>query len=430
MKLFGNGFLVIGLSLLSVPIFAQDDDILIDKVTENREAGERTTPVIGGALQTRFEVVNELIDQNNLQAALDELKTLESQSKLRTGPFGEAVIFMMIGFVNGSLENLDEAIKYYEKALATEELPGPMHQGSLFSLAHIHAAKQEFEKALELMRELFLYEENPFASAYMFMGSCYAALERYDNALPFLERAIEEADRPIESWYQMTLSIQLSLGKFERALSTIKTMLEHWTRSPQYWEALVSVYQELGDEPAAFDALMTAYINGMVTRPDQIMLLAQMSVYNDVPFTAGSILENEMLAGVVPETEETLTVLIDTWIVAREYERAIAAVDRIVAYSDAGPHYLRAARLYFQAANWEGAAMSAEKALSTELENPVQALMVAGSAYSEMNEYEKALGAFTKVLAIGTEKERASAESWINYVEESRLNRDVLSAAQ
>jgi hypothetical protein len=42
----------------------------------------------------------------------------------------------------------------------------------------------------------------------------------------------------------------------------------------------------------------------------------------------------------------------------------------------------------------------------------------------------KALGAFAKTLAICTEKERSNAESWINDIEESRLNRDVLSAAQ
>jgi len=395
-----------------------DEDGVIGAFKSRQVGADRTASGIGMLLIQRIEVVNEYIDQNAFQSALDELLALERRPNL--SPFEAAVITELKGFVYASMGKTDFAIEAYEEALEGEELPHPMHQGALYTLAHLYSSERDFDKSVELMLEWFRYEQQPFAEAYMFLGSALAALERYEQALPWMERAIEISIRPVESWYQVTYSLYVQLEQYDKAVPMLKTMLEYWSRVPQYWEALASVYQQTGEDRAAFDTTMTAYVNGMLTTPDRLLGLVEMALHHNVPFTAGSILENEMNAGIVPETEANLNLLIDSWTMAREYDRAIAAIDRVVRQADAGPHHFRAAVLQLQSGNWSGAAASAEKALAAGQENPERALVVAGTAWSELGEFDKAIAAFRKIRETGNEQERRNAERWITFVEESR----------
>ncbi len=65
----------------------------------------------------------------------------------------------------------------------------------------------------------------------------------------------------------MALSLQFQLEKYEDAIATLKVMVRHWTKIPAYWEQLAGAYLEVGDDRAALDTTMIAYINGMVKMP-------------------------------------------------------------------------------------------------------------------------------------------------------------------
>ena len=379
---------------------------------------EREPPSIGMRLLLQVDGVNRLIDQNALQAALAELKEMANWSGLL--PFEVAVIDDLTGFVYGRMNEKELAITHYEAALDSGELTPFMHQVALYSLAHLYASKSDHVRSIELMIEWFQLEPKPFADAFMFMGSNYAALERYEVALPWLEKAIELAERPIEGWYQVTYSIYIELGQYDKAIPMLKSMIGYWSQVPEYWQALAALYQETGEDRAAYDATMTAYINGMLRSEQSILTLVDMSLVYDTPYAAGSILENEMLAGAIDEREGTLVLLIDIWTAAREYDRALATIDKLADYSDQGPNYMRAARLAVQSGDFEVAAESAEKALAAGIDDRVAALVVAGSAYAELGRWDQSTAAFREVVDIGNEDERDNAGNWIRYVEESR----------
>ena len=120
------------------------------------------------------------------------------------------------------------------------------------------------------------------------------------------------------------------------------------------------------------------------------------------------------------EREATLVALMDVWIAAREYEKAIAVIDKIADFADPAFYYMRAAQLYVQSGSFEGAAESAEKALDAGIDDRVNALVVAGSAYTELGEWDKAIGAFQRVAEIGDDNEQDNARNWIRFAEESR----------
>ena len=133
--------------------------------------------------------------------------------------------------------------------------------------------------------------------------------------------------------------------------------------------------------------------------------------------------------GTVEEKKRTLDILLQSWIAAREYDRAVAAIDRLVPYAEDGQYFLQAAGIYNETGKWQKVADNAVKALDAGLDEPVQALMLAGTAYSELDRFEEALTSFRRVREIGNTSERGTAGSWISFVEEKQQTQNAALAA-
>ncbi len=153
----------------------------------------------------------------------------------------------------------------------------------------------------------------------------------------------------------------------------------------------------------------------------------ELNLVHGIPLTAGDILETEMNAGVVPDTRENLDILIRIWIGAREYDRAILAIDKIAKIADAGDYYMQAARLSVQAGDWNFAATSAKKALDSGYDEKVNALMMLGTAYAEQDMYSESLDVFENIREIGNDEERINAEKWIEFAKEMQAYRSATS---
>jgi tetratricopeptide (TPR) repeat protein len=372
-------------------------------------------PVVSDGLFLKFETVGKLLDEDRFDQALVEMQQLERRS---LNKYEKAAVWQMIGYVYGVLEHPELAIEYFEKALAAQTLPQFAHQGVLYSLASLYSGEENFQRAIELLQLWFQYEDEPFADAYMLMGSWYAALSQYDDALPFIKKAIALAELPFESWYVLEVDIHFSQENYAEAVPVLKSMLTYWPRRPRYWNMLANAYLQLDDEKAALDVMMTAYNNSLVRDPQRIMALVGLNVAHDTPFTAGSILENEMIAGVVTDDLENLKTLLQIWLSAREYAQAITTIEKIVAIENDGSWLLRAAKIQVKTGDWHGAADSAKRALDAGVDNPISALMLQGMALTELGEFEEALVLFRKVTAAGDKEEQQSAAAWIRYAEE------------
>jgi tetratricopeptide (TPR) repeat protein len=372
-------------------------------------------PEVSDGVYLKLETVGKLLDEENFDRALIEMQQLERRS---LNKYERAAVWQMIGYVHGVLGNSTLAIEHLEKALAAQALPQIAHQGVLYSLASLYSGEGEFQRSIDLLQLWFQYEEEPIADAYMLMGSWHAALSRYDDALPFVKKAIAIVETPFESWYALEIDIHFALQNYVEVIPVLKSMLSYWPRKPRYWNMLASAYLELDDDKAALDVMMTAYNNNQLTDPQRILGLVGLNVAYDTPFTAGSILENEMNAGVVPDDLANLKSLLQIWLDAREYTRAIVTIEKIIAIESDSNFLLQAAKIQVKTGDWRGAADSATKALAAGVDNPVSALILQGTALAELDEYEEALVIFRKVTVSGNEGEQQTAAAWIRYIEE------------
>ena len=386
---------------------------------------EQGSPDFSGIVLNQFGAINAHIDANELEEALQKLERLQARS---LGPHEEAAVWQMSGYVLALQNKVRPAIESFQNCLALNVLPEYVRQDILYNLANLYASDVQYLKAAQTMHEWMFFEEDPRAESYMLMGGWFAALERYDDGLPFIMTALDKSDTPYEGWYELAVAIHFAEEKFAAAIPLLKEMLSYWPRKQRNWEYLVDAYIRTGDEKAALDAMMAAYNNGLIRDADRIVSLAVLNLYHEIPHTAATIMENEMYAGVVPESEEKRTTVMQAWIAAREHERAVQAIRKLVVLSGNESIWLEAARLQMIDGAWAAAAESAAIAIASGTEELADAYLLRGIALSESGRYAESLQDFREVIATGSAEQKNQAERWMRYSEQAAKNRKLLAA--
>jgi tetratricopeptide (TPR) repeat protein len=143
-----------------------------------------------------------------------------------------------------------------------------------------------------------------------------------------------------------------------------------------------------------------------------------MNMFNEVPFVAGQMLETEMSKGNLPANEKNLTLLLSAWTQAREFDRAIATIDRLAPLKNDGELYLQKAQLLAEKSDWNGTITAARQALEKgNLKKPGGAYLLIGIAANEIRDFQQALDALNEARKYD-DSTRRQATDWIKFVED------------
>jgi tetratricopeptide (TPR) repeat protein len=250
------------------------------------------------------------------------------------------------------------------------------------------------------------------------IASSFAELEKLESALPYVQKAISKAEKPNENWYMLELAIHVEANRYREGAGVLRRMLAIWPERPRLWDMLASINLELGNDREALDVMMVAYNSGFLDEESKILPVVQLNMLLEIPHVAGRILETELANGNVEENKKNLDTLLSAWIDAREYDKAVAVIDKLGAMTGDGKYFMQKASIHNELGNWEQAASSARQAIDAGVEEPTDAYMLAGTAYAEMERFQDAINAFRSAKQSGDAQERANADSWIAFVEE------------
>ena len=367
----------------------------------------------------RLASIHESLGARKYQEVVDKLKVLE---KARLSNYEDALIVQTYGFVYAQQGDYSRGIQYFEQAIALDALPNAAQQGMLFSLASLLTGEQQFQKSIDTLIEWFAYELDPNALSYILMATNYVEMERYREALPYVRTAIAtNTSKPNQSWYQLEAAIHFELSDYAAAAATMRAMLTHWPDKLQLWETLAGAYQEQKKDWDALATLTLAYQKGLVTDEKKLLNIARLNIFLEDPYTAGRLLEKEMQAGHVARTQKNLELLLTAWKGSREFEAAIAVIDQIAPMTRDGEYDLEKAQLYSERNMWEETISAALRAIDRGgLKRPGTAHVVLGQAYTEIQQYRKALDAFALAQRYDNNS-RKIARGWIDYVRD-RMN--------
>lgn len=365
----------------------------------------------------RLSVVHEDLAEDKYAEAKNGL---DRMGRMALNDYEEALVLQTYGFVYVQQGQYRQAVDYFEKSLAMEALPGEAQQGMLYSLATLYAGEDQHLKAIETMRRWFRYEADPVPEAYMIIATSFVELERFDDALPYVQKAIERSEKPVESWYTLELAIYLESQRYRDAVDLLKRMVQIWPGSGKYWDMLASAHMELKEDKAALDTLMVAYANGLIDDGTRIMAIVQLNLVQEIPFTAGLMLEKEMAAGRIETNKRNLEILLQAWSMAKEYDRAISVIDRLGPLAEDGDYYMQKAGILNERGDWEAVIEAVAQALEKGVDKPADAHLLAGMAHAELKRYDEAMAAFRQARSLGNDDQRRTASGWIAFVREKQ----------
>lgn len=379
---------------------------------------ERKDPaaLMGERAYRRYESLAGLYSDGKYDEAL---AAVEAFLRGELNDYERAMGEQLGGYVLVALGRPGEAVARFERALRLDALPNSVHFGLMRSLAQLYAGQGEWQATIDLLSEYLRYQARPAPEDGIIMAQSHAQMQRYRAALPWVRQAIEAAgDRAEESWYQLELAIHFELRNWDAALGVLRVLVARWPDRLRYWEMMAGAYQELERPRDAVAALMTAYDAGLVTGEPGLLRLARLSLYAELPFRAGRILEDAIAAGRVEANAANLQLLLQAWSAAREYARAGAVIDRLAPMTGDGDLLLHKARLLLELGDWQGAVEAAHAGLELgQVSQPGSAWLLVGIALLELDRLRESRQALQRAQEFDTETRRQARE-WQRFVDE------------
>jgi tetratricopeptide (TPR) repeat protein len=420
----GLGTLLLALAGASAQAAEEQGKCEGQAAVERKERGS----LIGERTYRRLSAIHEQMGNEEYGEALKGLKSLSAGN---LNDYEMAKVNETYGYIYAGQGKYDQAIPYFQKALDSDALTNASHFGLMYSLAQLYAGQEQHQRTIDLMLEYLKFQCDPPPQAYIALASSYSSLNQYNQALPWVQKAIAKAgDKAQESWYLLELAIYFEQKNYPAASRLLTGMVAKWPDKLKYWEMLSGSYQEQQKDIDALATLMVAYEAGLLDdtsgtmneqqRERKLLNIARMNLFVEVPYMAGRLIEKEMGAGRIKVTQKNLELLLSAWTAAREFDKAVATIDRLAPMKSDGELYMQKAQLLAEKSDWQGSIDAARQALEKGgLKSPGGAYLLIGISANEMRDFSQAIDALNEARKFD-DKTRRQASDWIKFVEERR----------
>ncbi|WP_440903641.1 tetratricopeptide repeat protein [Catenovulum sp. SX2] len=387
-------------------------------------------PAMRSKVYEQLARAQAIADEGKPQEAIEALDNV-NRKRSSMNSYEIAMMHNFYAFVYYNMEDMAKAIENFEAVVAEEAIPESLRQSTLYSLAQLQMAQEDYQGTIDKLNAWLAAggdAENP--NAQVLMAQAYYQLRQYDNALKPLEKAIklvaDTGETPKENWFVLQRAIYYSLKKPEHVADVTETLVRLFNK-PEYWLQLAGMYGELGFEKKQLAMMEVAYQQGFVEKRADVLTLAQLYVYHQVPVKGAILLEKAMQNGVVEEDVKNLKFLAQAFTLAKEDEKAVPVLAKAANISEDGNLDAQLGQTYLNMEKWQLAIESTQKALEKgELDDIGKAQLVLGMAYFNLKQYDKSL----KALDIASEhtSSKVMANQWKKYVSKEKQNAEALAS--
>jgi len=342
-------------------------------------------------------------------------KILKSFNMGRLNSYEQALVHQTSGYVAASQENFAEAAKRFDAALALEALPEGAQVSTRFNLAQIYMMLERWDEAIATFNKWFQEVETPNSLGYYMLAVAYYQSGDLDKAFAPATKAVELASTPKEAWIRLLLALYMEKKQYKEALPLVERLVSLYPKKP-YWMQLSAIYAELGEDVKALATQQLAYQGGFLTEDKELRRLAQMYLFHDLPYRAAEVLDKAIAEEQVAADTKALELLGNSWLAAREYERALEPLERAAEVSEDGELFLRLGRVYVQREEWDKAALELNKALEKgNLEEPGNVHLLLGIAVYNQKRLDRARRSFVRALEF--EESNKNAQQWLRVID-------------
>ena len=417
--------------LLALPTLAHWTDGVASAQSNNEsdERKTRKTPAMREQTYKKLSESREFAEAEQYDEALAVLNRMMERGGLNSYEAAQAYNFY--GYIYFSQERFQDAIQAYQNVLAQENLPLAMETATIYSLAQLYFAIENYDQAIAMINRWLGQAEDPGPNPYILLAQAHYQQKQYAEAIKPVETAIriaaEDGKPPKEQWLLLLRVFYFELEDYDKVAEILHQLLA-MNPKREYWIQLSGIYGEREQPRKQLIAYEMAYLQGMLTSGREIVTLAQLYLQAEVPYKAGLVLEKGLNDGLVEENARNYRLLSQAWTLAREDEKAIPTLTRAAQLSDDGELDIRLARAYANLGRWSDAADAATRAISKGgLRRNDQANILLGMSLYNLERYPQAISAFR--VAGEDQRSRNDASRWIAHIDSERQRQASLREA-
>ena len=237
----------------------------------------------------------------------------------------------------------------------------------------------------------------------------------YAKALPPAKKAVELMDKPNENWLQLVSALHLQREEYKESIPILQQLIAVAPDKKTYWMQLSSIYGQMEDYPNALAIMQLANSAGLVTEDSEIRRLADLLLFNEVPYRGAQVLESAIEKKAVNLDDKLYEKLANCWIAAREYDKAVPPLQRAAEMANTGDAFIRLGELQVQREDWDGAIAAVQRGVDKgQLKDAASAQLMLGIAHYNQKEYSAARPFFER--ARQSERLRDTADSYLQAI--------------
>jgi tetratricopeptide (TPR) repeat protein len=351
---------------------------------------------------------------DDMRLTLDEMR-----ANPRLNAREEALMWQAFAYLHTARDDYQPAAAAMEESLAAGGLDPTAAMQMRYNLAQIYVLLERPADAIREFDTWFATAPNPSGTAYYMHAMAHAQQGNKDRALQLARRAVEKGGAdPKESWLQLVASLLVEEKQYAAAVPVLQQLIERFPKKA-YWLQLSAVYSGLEQPDNALAVLELADAQGMLTQRTELMTLAQLYLFNQIPARAATVVERGIASGAIEPDARTYLLLADSLLHSRQRERAMAPLQRAAELSDNGNASMRLAQVHLERENWAAARTALASAIDKGgLNSPGHAYLLLGIASANEKRWGDAERAFAEAVAY--EPVRGSAEYWLKHLASQR----------
>jgi tetratricopeptide (TPR) repeat protein len=277
--------------------------------------------------------------------------------------------------------------------------------------------EEKWKEGAAALEEWFKTAATPNSAAYYLLAVAYYQQEKFTEALAPAKKAVELMDKakPNESWLSMLSALYLQREEYKEAIPVLQQLIAAAPDKKTYWMQMSSVYGQMEDYANALAIMQLANNVGLVTEDSEVRRLADLLLFNDVPYRGAQTLEAAMEKKTVNLDDKLYEKLANCWIAAGEYDKAITPLTRAAEMASTGDAFIRLGEVQVQREDWPAAIAAVQRGVDKgQLKDPGNAQLMLGIAHYSQKEFAAARPFFER--ARQSDKHRQIADSYLQAI--------------
>ena len=431
-QLFVFGFAVsLSLALLVVADQAFDAGFVPTAAAQDAPAKERETrktPALRNNIYEKLaeaQTFAEAKQYAEAEAVLNDMLDATSK-KSKLNRYELANVYNTYAYLRYAVEDYDGALDYYQKVIDQRpEIPLALEINTLYTVAQLYFLQENWQKGIDTLNTWMSVTDTPSTNAYVLLANGYFQLKDYDKSLSNIQIAIDREEAagklPKEQWYNLARFIHFDRDNFREALNILEILIMYYPKK-QYWVQASHLYGEEKDEARQLALLEATYEQNLLDRSQDIVLISQLYLQAEVPFSAALAMEKGLADDIVEKETKNYELAGVAWRQAQEVTKSLPMLEAAASKSEKGELYARLGNVYLDLDKNKEAVEALKRGLDRGgVKRQDQARLALGMAYFNLGEFNAARRAFRE--ARKDKRSRSYADQWLKYItsEENRL---------